>query len=77
MAKKERTDYGRENQKVTPAYRVTTTRNDGKESTIFGKKDGSSEHGHSVRNSDGTVDYSRTIGGNVLKDSKKEGERKS
>lgn len=68
MADKERTDYGRENQSVTPSYRVTSTRSDGKESTVYGNKDGSSEHGHSVRSSDGSVEYSRTIGGKVLKD---------
>lgn len=70
MAKKERTDYGRENQTVTPAYRETTTRDNGKESTIFGNRDGSANHGHSVRRSDGTIEYSRTIGGKVLKDEK-------
>jgi hypothetical protein len=68
MSNKERTDYGRDNQSVTPAYRETTTRSDGKESTIYGNRDGTSNHGHSVRSADGKVEYSRTIGGNVLKD---------
>ena len=67
---KDRADYGRENQSVTRSYRVTTTRDDSKESTIYGNKDGSSSHGHSVRSADGSVEYSRTIGGNVTKDDK-------
>lgn len=70
MSNKDRTDYGRESQTVTPSYRVTTTRDDGKESTVYGNRDGSSNHGHSVRSADGSVEYSRTIGGTVLKDSK-------
>jgi hypothetical protein len=68
MSNKQRTDYGRENQTVTPAYRVTTTRDDGKESTIYGKKDGSPNHGDSVREADGSLRYARTIGGKVLKE---------
>lgn len=70
MADKERSDYGRDNQSVTPAYRETTTRDNGKESTVYGNKDGTSNHGHSVRSADGSVEYSRTIGGNVLIDKK-------
>lgn len=57
---------------VTPSEVKVTNRSDGKESIVYGNdrndkgKIGES-HGHTVRNSDGTIDYSRSKDGDVRK----------
>lgn len=66
---------------VTPSSLEWETRDSGK-TDVYGFKDGQgfdnskshggqSPHSHGVRNSDGSVDYSRTIDGHVVHDSKK------
>jgi hypothetical protein len=74
MTKKEenampKSSYGKGNQRVTPGWASWSTRkSDGKDSVVFGKK-GSSSHGHSVRGTDGRLDYSRSISGRKRYDS--------
>jgi len=57
---------------VTPSEVKVTNRPDGKESIVYGNdradnwKVGES-HGHTVRNSDGSIDYSRSKDGTVRK----------
>lgn len=57
---------------VTPSEVKVTNRPDGKESIVYGNdrdnngKIGES-HGHTVRNSDGSIDYSRSKDGGVRK----------
>lgn len=57
---------------VTPSEVKVTTRPDGKESIVYGNdraSDGKigTPHGHTVRNSDGSIDYSRSKDGTVKK----------
>ena len=67
MSNKQESRYGQSGQNVTPGWSSTSTRSDGKESTVYGNKGQSSPHGHSVRDSGGKVEYSRTIGGTPSK----------
>ncbi len=65
MSDRHEAKHGQPGQNVTPSWSTTTTRSDGKESTVYGKGDSSGKHGHSVR-SGGKVEYSRTIDGKVI-----------
>jgi RHS repeat-associated protein len=76
----ERYDLGKN---VNPRYIIKRTRPDGKQSVIYGNKlrDGKNfntdknpiakPHGHSVRTKEEGIEYSRTQGGNILKDNLK------
>jgi hypothetical protein len=54
-----KSNYGKN---VTPSWMSWDKRKDGKESIVYGKH-GQSEHGHTVRDKDGKIVYSRSIGG--------------
>jgi hypothetical protein len=63
MSKKHTTKFG---PNVTPNFITHKTRSDGKIDTFYGKQ-GGSQHGHSVRRADGSVEYSRTSSGRHVK----------
>jgi hypothetical protein len=50
---------------VTPNRVTVETRSDGKTDVFYGNK-GSTDKGHTVQNSDGTLEYARTTKGTVL-----------
>jgi hypothetical protein len=50
---------------VTPNRVIVQTRDDGKTDVFYSKK-GDAAKGHTVQNEDGTLEYARTMGGNVL-----------
>jgi hypothetical protein len=60
--------FGQPGQNVTPSYANVKKRSNGKESIVYGRSDSGSDHGHTVRNADGSVDYARTPSGKVIKD---------
>lgn len=62
--------YGRENQHVTPAWSSWHTRQvDGHETITYGRQGQSEPHGHTDRDTDGNIEFARTIDGREVKKS--------
>ncbi len=81
VAKSTTYEMGKPGQKVTPRYIRESIRSDGSKSYVFGQKINEKgkiigKHGHSTRNADGTLSYSRTQNGVVVFDDKKGGVQK-
>ena len=60
---------------VTPRFVTEAVRDDGKRSVVYGNQAENGrivgQHGHTVIDSSGQIDYARTISQNVLKDTGK------
>lgn len=50
---------------VTPNRVTQKTRDDGTKDTYYSNK-GDKDHGHTVQKPDGSIEYARTRGGNVI-----------
>lgn len=59
---------GLDTQSITPNRIIVENRADGKTNVFYSNK-GEQPHGHTVLNSSGGIDYARSKGGNILKNS--------